>query len=64
MVATVSVFHVYLFLPLWYLYRMGHVMCRVELKLTVPRLHSIHNVNHNSTSPSTYPSAGIHRNYN
>jgi hypothetical protein len=27
-------FHVYLFL-----YRMGHVMCQVELKLTVPRLH-------------------------
>jgi hypothetical protein len=28
-------FHVYLL----FLYRMGHVMCRVELKLTVARLH-------------------------
>jgi hypothetical protein len=31
---------VYLFLPFWCLYHVGHVMCRVELKLTVPRLHS------------------------
>jgi hypothetical protein len=28
----------YLFLPLWYLRRMGHVICQVELKLTVPRV--------------------------